>query len=97
MTVRLHLPDEPVALKPIWYGRVLGGEPLTEILGGEGGFVPWLWLRWRAVEADGLDAKSFEGLVMEYQRERWLWLGGERTWAQCSSGLAGRIARRLPG
>jgi hypothetical protein len=59
--------------------------------------VPWLWLRWRAVEADGLDAKSFEGLVMEYQRELWLWLGGERTWAQCSSGLAGRIARRFPG
>jgi len=25
---------------------------------------------------------------MEYQRELWLWLGGERTWAQCSSGLA---------
>lgn len=29
-----------------------------------------------------------------YERELWLWLVGERTWAQCGSGLVGRLARR---
>ena len=27
----------------------------------------------------------------------WLWLAGERTWAQCCSGLIGRINRRVAG
>jgi hypothetical protein len=35
--------------------------------------------------------------VLGYQREIWLWLAGERTWAQCCSGLIGRINRRLAG
>ena len=30
-----------------------------------------------------------------YERELWLWLVGERTWAQCASGLEGRFSRRL--
>jgi hypothetical protein len=34
-------------------------------------------------------------IVVEYRREIWLWLAGERTWAQCCSGLIGRIDRRL--
>jgi hypothetical protein len=34
-------------------------------------------------------------VVTNYQREIWLWLAGERTWAQSCSGLIGRITRRL--
>ncbi len=36
-------------------------------------------------------------IVVGYRREIWLWLAGERTWAQCCSGLIGRISRRLRG
>jgi len=56
MTVRLHLPDEPVALKRSGTGEC-SGRAAHRDSGRRGGFVPWLWLRWRAVEADGLDAK----------------------------------------
>jgi hypothetical protein len=34
-------------------------------------------------------------IVLGYRREIWLWLAGERTWAQCCSGLVGRINRQL--
>lgn len=34
------------------------------------------------------------GACAGYRRELWLWLAGERSWQQCASGLAGRIARR---
>ena len=38
---------------------------------------------------------TFGAIVADYRREIWLWLAGERTWAQCCSGLIGRITRRL--
>jgi hypothetical protein len=34
-------------------------------------------------------------IVVDYRREIWLWLAGERTWSQCCSGLIGRVGRRL--
>lgn len=37
---------------------------------------------------------DLEDVCMGYQRELWLWFIGERTWAQCQSGLAGRVSRR---
>ena len=37
------------------------------------------------------------GITSDYQRELRLWLEGDRTWAQCCSGLIGRITRRAPG
>ena len=43
----------------------------------------------------GMTEDGFERLVVDYRREIWLWLAGERTWAQCCSGLIGRIDRRL--
>ncbi len=41
--------------------------------------------------------EAFVDVIISYRREVWLWLMGERTWDQCVSGLAGRVARRLPG
>ncbi len=40
-----------------------------------------------------------EAVCRGYQRELWLWVVGERTWAQCVSGLSGRLERRstVPG
>jgi hypothetical protein len=47
------------------------------------------------LESAGLDRARFVAIVVGYKREIWLWLMGERTWAQCCSGLIGRIDRRL--
>ena len=38
--------------------------------------------------------RDLEAVCESYRREFWLWLVGERTWAQCADGLAGRFARR---
>ena len=43
----------------------------------------------------GLTRDDLARIVADYQREIWFWLAGERTWAQCCSGLIGRITRRL--
>jgi hypothetical protein len=42
-----------------------------------------------------MSEEGLERVVLDYRREIWLWLAGERTWAQCCSGLIGRINRRL--
>jgi hypothetical protein len=68
---------------------------LDEVIEKEDGVAPWLWERWRALEGAGLDRGRFVAIVVGYRREIWLWLMGERTWAQCCSGLIGRIDRRL--
>jgi len=50
-----------------------------------------------ALEPLSMDREAFVDVIISYRRELWLWLIGERTWEQCISGLAGRVARRLPG
>lgn len=37
---------------------------------------------------------DIEAVCQGYQRELWLWVVGERTWAQCVSSLWGRLERR---
>ena len=90
---RLHLPSEPDATE--WRRRVLDEATLDEVIEKEDGIVAWLWERWRVLEGAGLDRTRFAAVVSGYRRELWLWLMGERTWAQCASGLIGRIERRL--
>ena len=92
----LHVPDEPVARKQQWLDALLGGAGLDEILAGPDGFTRWTWTRWRALAAVGVTEEALAAIVGGYRREVWLWLAGERTWAQCCSGLLGRIGRRLP-
>jgi hypothetical protein len=89
----LHVPSEPD--RSIWWSRVMQNATLDEVIEKEDGIAPWLWERWRVLESAGLDRARFVGIVAGYRREIWLWLMGERTWAQCCSGLIGRIERRL--
>lgn len=91
----LHVPDEPTARAERWLAAVLDGERLDEVLTGAGGFTDWLWTRWRSLASAGMTEDDLGRLVLDYRRELWLWLAGERTWAQACSGLIGRIARRL--
>jgi hypothetical protein len=92
---QLHVPDEPVVAKARWLDEIRSGVPLDEVLVADGGLVEWLWARWRVLDASGFGEKSLAALVLDYRRELWLWLEGERTWAQCCSGLLGRLGRRL--
>ena len=87
------MPSEPD--RSIWWSRVMQNATLDEVIEKEDGIAPWLWERWRVLESAGLDRARFVGIVAGYRREIWLWLMGERTWAQCCSGLIGRIDRRL--
>jgi len=91
----LHVPEEPPG-RQAWYEAVLDGTPLAEVVEGDGGVAAWLFARWRVLEAAGMGEKDFVAVVGGYRREIWLWLAGERTWAQCCSGLVGRVQRRLP-
>jgi hypothetical protein len=93
----LHVPDEPSARAERWLSDVLDGRPLDDVLTGADGMAGWLWSRWRSLAAAGLGEEDLRRIVLGYRREVWLWLAGERTWAQCCSGLIGRVTRRLAG
>jgi hypothetical protein len=93
---RLHLPDEPVFHRLQWRDRVLGGEDIADVVTGPGGVAGWFWGRWRVLAASGINEAGLTEIVRGYRREIWLWLAGERTWAQCCAGLVGRIERRTP-
>jgi hypothetical protein len=93
----LHVPDEPAERAERWRRAVDDGQSLESVLTGADGVTSWLWTRWRALSAAGLDEQALGAIVLGYRRELWLWLAGERTWAQCCSGLIGRISRRVGG
>jgi hypothetical protein len=91
----LHVPDEPVVRGEAWLAAVLGGQALESVLTDEDGVAAWLWSRWRSLASAGLTEEGLAQITLGYRRELWLWLAGERTWAQCCSGLIGRINRRI--
>lgn len=92
----LHLPDEPVGRAEAWTEAVVGeGRDLESVLTAADGLAPWLWSRWRTLASAGMSEDELARVVLDYRREIWLWLAGERTWAQCCSGLIGRVGRRL--
>ena len=92
----LHLPDEPVARAEAWSHAVVGeGRDLESVLTAADGLAPWLCSRWRTLASAGMSEDELTRIVVDYRREIWLWLAGERTWSQCCSGLIGRIGRRL--
>jgi hypothetical protein len=91
----LHMPEEPTVRAERWLAAVLDGAPLVDVLTGDEGVVDWLWSRWRILASAGMSRDDLALVVTDYQREIWLWLAGERTWAQSCSGLIGRITRRL--
>lgn len=91
----LHMPEEPTLKAERWLTAVLEGAPLEQVLRSDDGLADWLWSRWRILASAGMTPDDLAQVVSDYQREIWLWLAGERTWAQCCSGLIGRISRRL--
>jgi hypothetical protein len=91
----LHVPDEPTGRAERWLAAVVDGRPLEDVLTGSDGVADWLWTRWRSLGAAGMDEEDFARQVLDYRRELWLWLAGERSWAQACGGLIGRIGRRL--
>jgi hypothetical protein len=84
-----------VARAEEWLDAIHQGRGLDVVLKGDDGVVPWLWSRWRSLGPAGLNEDELESIVLDYRRELWLWLAGERTWVQCCSGLIGRITRRF--
>ncbi len=91
----LHVPDEPTARAERWLAAVHDGRELRDVLMDGDGFTTWLWTRWRSLASADFGEEDFGRMVVDYRREVWLWLAGERTWAQCCSGLIGRITRRI--
>ena len=94
-TPTLHVPDEPTVRAEAWLQAVLTGRDLADVLTGDEGVSGWLWSRWSALRPAGVSRDDLDAIVLSYRRELWLWLAGERTWAQCCSGLIGRIDRRV--
>jgi hypothetical protein len=92
----LHLPDEPAGRREHWRAAVLDGKDLSDVVGGgDDGVAGWLWARWSTLAAHGMGEEAFSTVVVDYRRELWLWLTGDRLWEQCCSGLIGRIGRRV--
>jgi hypothetical protein len=95
-TLDLHVPDEPVARAEAWRSALRDGREMDELLAGGDGVTAWLWTRWRApLAAASLNEDALGLITAGYRRELRLWLEGDRTWAQCCSGLIGRITRRV--
>jgi hypothetical protein len=91
----LHMPDEPTVRADGWLASVVDAADLVTVLRADDGLVPWLWSRWSTLAQVGVTKEEFADMVVDYRREIWLWLAGERIWTQCCSGLIGRINRRI--
>ena len=94
----LSLPEEPVELRRRTRALVEQDPERGAATVDAGAFIADpLWERWGpALEAAGMDRGRFDSIVTGYRRELWLWVMGERTWAQSAGGLLGRVQRRLP-
>ncbi len=95
--LRLELPEEPVDIKERLRDALLAGQKWRDGFSDEICIVLWLWGWWRpALEPCGMGREEFVDALVADRREVWLWLMGERQWFPFITGLAGRIARRLP-
>ena len=95
-TLDLHVPDEPVGRAEEWRAALRVDRDVDDVLSGVDGVTAWLWARWRApLTTAALGEDALGRIVSDYRRELRLWLEGDRTWAQCCSGLIGRITRRI--
>jgi hypothetical protein len=94
----LSLPEEPVALRRRTRALIEEDAERGRAVVDAGSWIADpLWERWGpALEPAGMDRDRFGGIVTGYRRELWLWVMGERTWAQSAGGLLGRVQRRLP-
>ena len=93
----LPIPDEPAELRARTLALLAEDPDKGRELVAEGSWIAGpLWRAWEAeLSRAGLGPATFRAIVAGYDRELWLWLMGERTWAHCADGLAGRVRRRL--
>jgi len=95
--VELALPPEPIYLRA--RTRTLAEQdPAAAIamLGDGEWILAQLWDRWgTALEPVGIGRERLRQIAVDYRRELWLWVMGERTWDQCAGGLLGRVQRRV--
>ena len=92
----LSIPEEPTALRARTRALIERAPAEGRAMVAEGDWIAeLLWARWgRALEPRGMDRERFRQVIRDYTRELWLWVMGERTWAQCAQGLLGRVRRR---
>ena len=97
-SVSLALPEEPVELRRRTRALIEDDPAEGAAVVDAGAWVADpLWGVWGpTLELAGMDRDRFGGIVAGYRRELWLWVMGERTWAQSAGGLLGRVQRRLP-
>jgi hypothetical protein len=95
----LPLPPEPTELRA--RTRALAEQDparATALLGRGEWILDPLWERWGgALERSGIGRERLRQIAVDYRRELWLWVMGERTWEQCAGGLLGRVRRRSGG
>jgi len=93
----LTLPEEPVELRRRTRTLIEQDPERGAAVLDAGSFLADpLWERWGpALEPAGMTRDRFDGIVADYRRELWLWVMGERAWAQSAGGLLGRVRRRL--
>jgi hypothetical protein len=93
----LGLPEEPATLKEGLLAALLDGQDWRAGFSDDICIGLWLWGEWQpTLEPLGMDRDDFVAVVIASHRELWLWLIGDRAWGQFVSGLAGRVARRIP-
>ena len=94
----ISLPEEPVELRGSIRALIeQSPERGAATLDAGSWIADPLWERWGpALEPAGMGRDRFGEIVTGYRRELWLWVMGERTWAQSAGGLLGRVQRRLP-
>jgi hypothetical protein len=94
----LALPEEPVELRRRTRALIEQDPQRGAAVLDAGAFLADpLWGVWGpALEPAGMDRDRFGEVVAGCRRELWLWVMGERTWAQAGGGLLGRVLRRLP-
>jgi hypothetical protein len=95
--VRLPWLEEPQDIRRDLRASVLQGADWRTGFSDEVCIGVWLWERWRpTLEGRGMHREEFLDVVVDFGRELWLWLMGDRIWDQYLPALAGRVARRLP-
>ncbi len=95
-SVRLHVPDEPVARAAEWRDALRRGVPVDDVVLGWDGVAEWFWSRWRSLERHGVDHGAFVEIGRGHARELALWLRGERPYRAAAASFAGRLERRVP-
>jgi hypothetical protein len=95
--LELPLPEEPAALRAATQALVERSPAEGAALIDRGEWIAEpLWSCWgTALERAGMGRAQLVRIAAGYRRELWLWVMRERTWAQCASGLRGRVLRRL--